>query len=101
MKLGRPDLFEARISELIGFNTCMEHKSSVFEDPPGDHMFGVIMVKKFLERIENIYNSCALAQNGDVPEYTAIYNFLSLSQNTMTASENGFPLLPVLLDIIS
>ena len=67
---------------MIGFNTLMDHDSSVFEDNPGTGMFGVIMVKMFIERIENIYNSVAL-EIGDptpeIPEYTAFYNILALS----------------------
>jgi hypothetical protein len=66
-------------------------------------MFGIIFIKKLLERIENIYNSCAMvdeSQPGRVPEYTAIYNIVNLSQSS-GIQEDGFPLLPVLLDVMS
>jgi len=96
-------MFEAKISELIGFNSIISPGSdiSVFEEKKGMGMLGVIYIKLLIERIENIYNSCAkMGYDYPVPEYTALYNFLYLSQNSDKA-EDGFPIIPVLLDIIT
>ena len=93
-------MFESKISEQIGFNSIIS-PGSVFEEKKGIGMLGVIYIKLVIERIENIYNSCAKMEDDyPVPEYTGLYNFMTLSQNSDN-EEDGFPIIPVLLDIIT